>query len=655
MYPSARAQFITRRTYNRPLDEKGNRFETWDETVDRAIGHQKWLWERALGRTLAEKELLELEELRSLMLTRKASLAGRTLWLGGTEVAMKREASQFNCSFLTVKTVYDAVDAFWLLLQGCGVGFKPHTGSLTGFIQPLDLEIIRSDATSKTNEDSNIETYDSDTGTWVVRVGDAAEAWAKAIGKIMIHKYPAKKLVIDFRPIRPGGVRLKGYGWISSGDNAISVAFKSIVSILNRRAGSLLTKIDILDIVNWLGTTLSSRRSAEIALMDYGDPEWRTFALAKKDMYQKGLGHREQSNNSLIFWEKPSFSELKEIFDLITDAGGSEPGMINGVAARRRASWYEGGNPCVEILLADKSFCNLVETDLGKFIGDMAGLRRAIYIMARANYRQTCVDLRDGILQEAWHVNNAFLHLCGVGLTGIVRSDLTPHDYIQLQRVATHAAYGMAEELGQPYPKNVTTVKPSGTLSKIMDTTEGMHRPQARYIFNNINFSRHDPIVTVLAKAGYKITSHSTNSDSVLIAMPVDFGDVSFSKKTSSGIFLDDESAVSQLERYKMLMGTWCQQNVSCTIYYKPSEIAEITKWMDRNWNDYVGVAFQPRQDPTKTAKDLGYDYLPQEVVDKETYEEYVSGLSEVDLTSLSGFGDEEPTTDCAGGACPVR
>jgi hypothetical protein len=131
--PSLRAQLITRRTYNRPLDEAGKVFETWQETVDRVIGHQRWLWERAQASLLDEAQERELQTLRTLMLQRKVAMSGRTLWLGGTEVAKRREASQFNCSFTAVETVQDCVDVLWLLMQGCGVGFSPVVGARTGF------------------------------------------------------------------------------------------------------------------------------------------------------------------------------------------------------------------------------------------------------------------------------------------------------------------------------------------------------------------------------------------------------------------------------------------------------------------------------------------------------------------------------------------
>lgn len=654
MAVSTRAQVITRRTYNRPVSDDGKQFETWQETVARVIDHQQWLWERAVGRELNDQEYSELYDLEQLMLDRKVSMSGRTLWLGGTDVAKNREASQFNCSFTEVETVYDVVDVLWLLLQGCGVGFKPVVGTLNGFSKPIkNIKVVRSTRTEKGGNEENVEYWEPDTKTWTIQVGDSAEAWAKSVGKLLAGKYPADTLVLDFSQLRPAGERLKGYGWISSGDEAISVAYTAIANILNGRADSLLTRMDILDIVNHLGTILSSRRSAEIALFDYGQPEWEEFAVAKKDWWLYGNSHRQQSNNSLVFQEKPLRKDLERIFDMMLEAGGSEPGFINAVEARRRAPWFKGANPCVEILLGNKSFCNLTETDIAKFKGDTAGLHEAIRLAARANYRQTCVNLKDGILQEAWHLNNYFLRLCGVGLTGIAkRPDMTGYDYEYLKRTATAAAVGMAQELGLPSPKNITCVKPSGTLSKIMDTTEGVHKPLGKYIFNNVQFSRYDPIVEVVKAANYRVINHPTDPSGVLITFPVEWQDVPFHKVDGKEVNLD--SAVEQLEKYKVIQTSWTQQNTSVTISYDPSEVPEIIDWLLDNWDCYVGVSFIYRTDPTKTAKDLGYLYLPQEVVDEQTYREYVQNLKPVDLDQTNSFA-EIMGEDCATGACPIK
>lgn len=325
-----RSEVVIRRTYSRPLDEKESKFESWPMICARVKEHQRWLWERALGRVLNRKEQSELDEFEQLMVTKKASVSGRTLWLGNTEVAKRREASQFNCSYTNVETVYDVVDVLWLLMQGCGVGFKPVIGTLNGFFKPIkNIEVIRTTRLTKGGLDYNVETYNPETKHWTIKVGDSAEAWAKSIGKLLAGKYNADKLTFDFSELRPAGARLAGYGWISSGDSAISVAYEAIAKIMNKRAGQLLTRIDILDIVNWLGTILSSRRSAQIALFEYGQPEWKEFAIAKREFWVENI-QRGQSNNSLVFASKPTRKELEYIFGLMQEAGGSEPGSTSG-------------------------------------------------------------------------------------------------------------------------------------------------------------------------------------------------------------------------------------------------------------------------------------------------------------------------------------
>jgi len=649
---STRAQIVTRRTYNRPTNETGTEFETWSETIDRVISHQKWLWERASGTELTAAGETELNDLRQLMLDRKVSMSGRTLWLGGTPISQRREASQFNCSFTHAKTVSDMVDILWLLLQGCGVGFKPIPGTLSGFSRPIGaVQIVRTARTEKGGNPNNVEEWHPDTKHWIIRVGDSAEAWAKAVGKLMAGKFPAEMLTLDFSEIRPAGDRLAGYGWISSGDEAIARAFAAISEIMSKRAGQLLKSMDILDIVNWLGTVLSSRRSAEIAMYDFGDPEWKEFALAKNE-YWVNNPQRAQSNNSLVFYTKPLRPELRGVFQTMLDAGGSEPGFINGEAARARAPWFAGVNPCAEILLGDKSFCNLTEIDLAKFQGDTHSLHYAAKLIARANYRQTCVNLNDGILQDAWHQNNQFLHLCGVGVTGVVRSGMDTYDFKSLRNIVVQAAYSMADELNQPRPKNVTTIKPSGTLSKIMDTTEGVHKPLGKYILNNINFSKHDPVIPILREAGYRVFDNPMDKDAVLVTFPVEWKDVSFD--VVDGKHVNMESALVQLDRYKMMMDHYVEQNCSVTISYDPSEVEDIVDWLLNNWDSYVGVSFILRADPSKTATDLGYLYLPQEVTTKEIYDEYVAKLSPVDLEKANSF-DEIMDDECATGACPIR
>lgn len=638
---STRANIVAKRTYSR-IKEDGS-YETWPEVITRVTNHQRWLWERALNRHLNNEENLELRELRLLMLDRRALVSGRTLWLGGTELVKKREAANFNCSFLNVHTTHDVVDAFWLLLNGCGVGFKPIPGILNGFMRPHEIEIIRSTRNDK-GDPNNKESYSE--GVWTIQLGDSGESWSKAIGKILAGKYAAKLLRLDFSQIRPSGTRLLGYGWVSSGDTVIAEEFPKICAILNRRAGRLLTHIDILDILNHLGVVQTGRRGAEIALYDYGSDDWESFASAKHNFWTTGNPQRSQSNNSLVFWEQPSSTELQRLLRIMEESGGSEPGLINGELAKKRAPYYAGNNPCAEILLADRGFCNLVEVNVAAF-SDLASLERAIYLISRANYRQTQVNLDDGILQRSWHENNQFLRLCGVGLTGLVmRPDLlNPSDLMQLRRTAAWGAYAMAAELGTQPPKNITTVKPSGTLSKIMDVSEGAHRPLGQFIFNAITFTKSDPLVQRLRDCGYRVFDNPLQADGVAVVFPVE----------SPSIAVRRESAVEQLERYKLLANSYTDHNCSITISYGNDELGSIQEWLEKNWDSYIGVSFLPRAEIGKLAEEMGYPYLPQEIVDEKRFKEYAGSLKPLEDDDISGSTEMLDVEECSQGVCPVR
>lgn len=185
-----------------------------------------------------------------------------------------------------------------------------------------------------------------------------------------------------------------------------------------------------------------------------------------------------------------------------------------------------------------------------------------------------------------------------------------------------------------------------------MDTTEGVHKPLGKYIFNNVQFSKYDPIIEKLRNANYRVFNHPTDDSGVLVTFPVAWEGVPFTKV--NGKEVNTESAVEQLERYKLIQTSWTQQNTSVTISYDPSETSAIIDWLLNNWDCYVGVSFIYRTDPTKTAKDLGYLYLPQEVVDEQAYHDYVQQLQPVNLEDTNSF-DEIMDDECATGACPVK
>lgn len=651
------------RTYARQAGD--DRLESWPEIVARSFyRHQKRLWEEQQGRELSPTQELELRELEQLGLEKKSFLAGRTLWLGGTDYAFSRPCSQFNCSAKEVKSIYDVVDIAWLLLNGSGTGFKPSVGILHGHVQPVrEFKIIPSDkpGTYKGREANEEQKPEESNGySWVIRVGDSAQAWAKAIGK-MFHMHPrVNSLTLDYTEVRGAGEKLTGYQWSSNGSEPLVTAMAAIHTIRNERAGHLLTEINILDVINHVGTVLSSRRSAQIALMDTHNPSADEFRLAKVDYWKSGNNQRRQSNNTLMAWSKPSRKEFTSLLQAAYETG--DPGLLNARAAKNKGHWFEYVNPCAEILLG--AFCNLVTSVLPRFRKNIADLKRAIFLIARANYRQTCVNLDDGILQPTWGQSNDALRLCGVSLTGIVQAPwLTDYDIRQLRDEAVYGAHSMADELQLPRSKAVTTIKPEGSLSRIAgsellgEVTEGIHKPLGKYIFNYVNFSIHDPLVARFESSGYRVLPNPADANNVLVCFPVSYGDIEFEKVDSAKGRLDVnlEPAVDQLKRYMRWNTLWADHNVSSTISFDDVEIPEIVDFLDANWDSgYIATAFLRRNNPLLRPEDLGHAYLPQVVVTHDEFVGYDSTLRAVDWPVRDEMR-EILDDGCATGACPIR
>ena len=720
--PSARAQFLDHRTYRRPVDpdDPDSRLESHGEARGRVRSHLRTLYVRAvenaldaapgdpdpdaLARKRGEIEE-ELDELFDYINRGWVSMSGRVKWMGGTEVIARRAAAAFNCAFGRVGLPADVVDAFWLLLQGCGVGFEPVTGMLTGFARPLTVETVGSTRTGKGGAEETAETFDPATGEWVVKFGDSAAAWARGVGKLLTSKYPATRLVLDFTELRPAGQRLKGYGWISSGWEPFARSLTQMCEVLNAHAGNghpprPLDQVAIVDVLNLLGAVLSSRRSAQIALVNADDPRSWDFAVMKNGYWKKdpaggapdGRWWRDQSNNSLAFDRPATRMELEAIFGSILNCG--EPGFYNRQAARLRAAWAVGGNPCMEILLPDGGFCNLIQTVPHRIPDDL--IERVFYIAARANYRQTCVSMRDGVLQLKWNDNNRLLRLCGVAPIGFVawRHAEDPAWWGRLRRAARQGADGMAEELCTPKAALVTQVQPGGTSSKVLgregdEVHEGGHVAISRWLFNNVAFDVNDPLLNDLRGAGYRVRPKPLgegkfSETSYLVTFPVEYADRPglFREETrtrqvpnpdrttldrllrrratvarTETLALNRESAVRQLERYKLMMRSYVDHNMSVTVSFDPEEVPAIIDWLMENWDDFVGVSFMRRTDPALTAEEMGHPYLPQQPVSREEFERYAAGIRPVDLERDRQFDgvDEMGCGPDGRGACPVR
>ncbi|QEE37962.1 MULTISPECIES: ribonucleoside-triphosphate reductase, adenosylcobalamin-dependent [unclassified Methylobacterium] len=669
--PSVRAQFVHRRTYLRPLNEEGDLFETPDQAMDRVVGHQRWLWETQLQRALNEDEEDELHELRGLMEAKRASVSGRVKWMGGTALVRERAAGAFNCSFSVAYTPADLVDIFWLLLNGCGVGFKPVTGLLSGFPSSLTkVTVAPSFRTERGGQEHSSEHIDMEAGTWRIVFGDSAKGWAKAIGMLFGEKPRVSELILDFSELRPGGKRLRGYGWISSGWEPLAKAMAAIAAIMQTAAHRTLSKGELIDVINWLGTVLSSRRSAQICLINTEATGWDELLAElgwyidfKTDRWERGEGQREQSNNSIGFLKKPTAEVIEQLLRRILPTG--EPGFVNVEHALRRAPEMEGLNPCAEILLSNKGFCNLMQTVWHRFNGDLKGLMRAQYLAGRANYRQTCVSMRDGVLQLQWNDMQKLLRLCGVSPTGAVAWEgiENPEMLEAVRDAAIAGANSMADDFGTPRARRVTQVQPAGTSSKALglmgdEVHEGAHLALSRWIFNWVNFPVNDPMLQNFYNANYRMKPNPNDPTGMLVCWPVEYPASSkFTEVVSPAgehLEVNQESAISQLERYRLLMNHYVEHNCSITVSFDEAEIPAMVDWFMEHWDEYVGVSFLRRNNPLATAEDLGFKYLPQECVSRKRYETYTAKLLPIDIEADKSAELLE-VEDCATGACPIR
>jgi adenosylcobalamin-dependent ribonucleoside-triphosphate reductase len=651
------AQIITRRSYCRPLDmDDPVEFESRDEMIERAIDQQVWLWERAQGSKLKWDQRNEINELRWAYMEGLAAPAGRVLWLGGTEKIKEVEIASFNCTAKKTRTVHDFVDQFWVLLNGCGAGGYMETGTLHGFANRIDaVEVITSKRGPRDKgRPDNHERYDDREGIWTIRVGDSAQAWAKAFGKLIVgYRRGCKKLVLDFSEVRGAGGRLKGYGWICHGPAPLEKVFRRVIDIRNGAIGRPLSRDEMHDLFNLIATVLSTRRAAEITMCDLDDPDVVGFARFKEvDLEDSLWSHRTQSNNTILARRRPTEVEFDWVFDRLFRGGKGEPALRNMVEVRKRSAYSSLTNACGEInLSAEGGVCNLVENHLGhEKMRDMTLLRRVLWLNARANYRQTCVDFRDGVLQSSWHEVNQHLRLCGTGVFAVAEVDhlLSDDDLISMRGAARAGADSMADELGLPRSAAVTTIKPGGTIPKCWGGTSGISNEVAPFVFFNVNFTNHDPLLPRLIEAGYSSRPNPYDPDqATLVALP----------KASPAKACEKLTAVQQLNRYLRWNRLYVEHNTSSTVVYDPGEEQSIRDWVRDNWDHgYISAAFLPRKAPN-------YLYLPQEPVDEETFRSYTARLKPFNVDADRGgylYNEDEMDglgiiSGCATGACPAR
>jgi len=642
--------FVYYRTYSRFLPEL-NRREYWWETCKRAVEYNCNLVENV------EQE--EVEQLFDAMFNLKMFLSGRTLWVGGTESSKLYPSSNFNCCGTNIEKIDDICEVFYLLLVGCGVGFKSIQKNVDKLPLFKNTSVTHHKYTPVINKQEDT-TVDNSGREIEIIVGDSKDGWVDALRKLLTFMSDENTwdIYINYDNVRPEGSPLKTFGGYASGPEPLKQMFEKIVNVI-KKSGGKLKPVDVLDICNLLGQAVQVggvRRSAQVCLFDKDDNEIR---MAKQNIFEEDesgnwithteLLHRASSNNSILFNSKPSYEELKNIFEGIKQTG--EPGIINGETARQRFSDFELCNPCVEILLPSKGFCNLVEINCTS--GNAEELAYTIELSTRASFRMACVDIE---LPE-WDEKMKENMLLGVSLSGW--QDFVNRDNVSesnqknllsfLRNISHDAMREYAKELGRNESKLVTTEKPSGTLSLLPTVSPGVHHSHSPYYIRRVRINAGDPLVKVCEELGYKIVPEVGQTEDNCTTKVIEFYVQAPEGKTKQNI-----TAIEQLETYKMFMENYVDHNTSITVTVKPDEWDGVVDWVYNNWDIFIGISF--------LALDGGvYNLMPYESITEEQYNELIKTyptqkitpemIAKYETNGTSDIGDSE----CANGVCPIR
>ena len=620
--PSVYQDTIAMSRYARYLPEKKRR-ETWTETVDRLI---EYLRSKHPG---FEKSY---SELRQAILKLEVMPSMRLLMTAG-EACDRDNISAYSCRYLAVNNKRAFSEALYILMNGTGVGFSCERQDINKLPEvPEDLD----------NCDDIIVVEDSKLG------------WAKAFKKLISHLYEGDIPTFDYNKVRPAGARLKTFGGRASGPEPLRKLFEFVINTFKEAKGRKLSSIEVHDIMCMVGEIVvvgGVRRSALISLSNLTDRRMRD---AKTGAWYNDHPHRGLANNSVAYTEKPDTETFMEEWLSLVKSKSGERGIFNRVAAQTQAAkWGRrdknlsyGTNPCSEIILRDKQFCNLTEVVVrnGDTEKDLA--RKVKLATILGTLQSTLTDFK--FLSHEWKQNTEEERLLGVSLTGIMDAKITsnpdPKMLERLRDVARETNEKFAKSLDIPVSASITCVKPSGTVSQLVDSASGIHTRHNDYYYRRIRMDKKDPIYTFLKDKGVEVEDEAFRPDSTAVfTFPM--------KAPKDAILRDGMTAIEQLENWIIYQRHWCEHKPSVTISVKDDEWVEVGAWVWKHFDEISGVSFLPHSDHT-------YQQAPYEDCSKEQYEELLSRTPKtIDWTEFVEEDDNtigQQTLACTAGSCEI-
>jgi ribonucleoside-triphosphate reductase (thioredoxin) len=615
------AQVVYRRTYSR---SDGGVAETWPKTVERVIrGNTK----------ITKVDEAEINKLEQFMLMRKAIPAGRGLWYSGSPSHDRLGGAALNnCWFLTADDIDNFVLAADLLMLGGGVGMSIEHR----FVSKLPKVRKGVTVVHKNTKDADYI------------IPDSREGWCELIRKVLDSYFvTGKSFSYSTYCIRGAGEKINGFGGIASGPIPFIKFVETMTMILKAREGRHIRPIDALDMICCTGEMVVSgnvRRSAIIVLGDAFDKE---YLKAKRWDLGQIPNYRACANLSVVV------DDVEDLHPLFwkTYEQGEAFGIVNrkniqmyGRMGEKKKDTAVGVNPCAEATLESREPCNLQEIPLTNLAGERDFIDAAI-LMHRYGKRVTMEDYHNPKITEVIHRNRRV----GTGITGCLQSRLFNPDILDtVYNAIQYENVKYSKELGIPESIRTTVVKPSGTVSKLLDQDgyEGIHAAFSRFIIQRVRLASNDPLIPSLRAAGHymepSIKFDGTLDHNTLV--------VDFYCEAPAGAPCADEDfgTWKQLDTLLMAQKHWADQAVSVTVYYKKSEIEQIKVWLADNLKNIKTISFLCHDDH-------GYKQAPKEAVTEEQYKKLSSKIKDLVFADNMEAVEASLDLECAGGVCPVK
>ena len=619
--------FIAKSRYSRYLNDK-NRREHWNETVSRyftfMFEHLEDKYNYKPTEALRTELTNAVQNLEVMPSMRAIMTAGKALDRDNT--------AGYNCSYLPIDDPKAFDEAMYILLCGTGVGFSVEHKYVDQLPEVPD------------------QLFDSQT---TISVADSKEGWAKALRQLVALLYSGDVAKYDLNRIRPAGARLKTFGGRASGPGPLDELFKFTIAKFRGAVGRKLTSIECHDILCKIGEVVvvgGVRRSAMISLSDLEDDRMRS---CKSGNWWEQNAHRALANNSATYNSKPDIGQFLQEWTSLYNSHSGERGIFSREASqsqaakngRRDSSFDFGTNPCSEIILRPYQFCNLTEVVVRAedTVETLANKIRIATIMG--TFQSTMTNFP--YLRKVWQKNTEEERLLGVSLTGILDnkwmgevSDSTAKALEQLRKVAVDTNADLAARLGIPQSAAITCVKPSGTVSQLVDSASGIHARHSQYYIRRVRGDKKDPLSAFLSTAGVPAEDCVMRPDSTVV--------FSFPMKAPEGARLrDDLTAIEHLDVWMMYQRHWCEHKPSVTISVKEDEWMDVGAWVFRNFDEISGVSFLPWAGGT-------YRQAPYEECTKEQYEDMLSKMPKEikwdDLVEVDDNVEGAQTLACVAG-----